>query len=79
MQFDSRIQLEKKENGNTLIIGLADPSDEAEYVCSVSAYKKTEMKHNVRIRGRGRDRDYPDSFSYPIYIPPSWAGHHHIP
>ena len=63
MQFESRIQLEVEENGNTLIIGLADHGDEAEYVCSVSAYKKTEMKHNVRIRGRGRD--YPDSFSYP--------------
>jgi len=49
-KFESRIQLEVEENGNTLIIGLADHSDEAEYVCSVSAYKKTEMKHNVRIR-----------------------------
>ena len=30
MQFESRIQLEVEENGNTLIIGLADHSDEAE-------------------------------------------------
>jgi hypothetical protein len=53
MQFESRIQLKKVKNGNTLVIGLADHSDEAEYVCSVSAYKKTEIRHNVRIRGKG--------------------------
>ena len=40
------------KNGNTLVIGLADNSDEAEYVCSVSAYRKTEIRHNVRIRGK---------------------------
>ena len=53
MQFESRIQLKKVKNGNTLVIGLADHSDEAEYVCSVSAYSKTEIRHNVRIRGKG--------------------------
>ena len=52
MQFESRIQLKKVQNGNTLVIGLADHSDEAEYVCSVTAYKKTEIRHNVRIRGK---------------------------
>ena len=52
MQFESRIQLKKVKNGNTLVIGLADHSDEAEYVCSVSAYRKTEIRHNVRIRGK---------------------------
>ena len=52
MQFESRIQLKKVKNGNTLFIGLADHSDDAEYVCSVSAYTKTEIRHNVRIRGK---------------------------
>eukprot|EP00092_Neocalanus_flemingeri_P000881 GFUD01000938.1.p1 GENE.GFUD01000938.1~~GFUD01000938.1.p1 ORF type:complete len:1259 (+),score=360.25 GFUD01000938.1:95-3871(+) len=47
---ESRIQLEEVENGNTLVISLADRADEAEYVCSVSAYRKTEIRHNVRIR-----------------------------
>merc|ERR1719186_1242406 len=45
----SRIQLEEVENGNTLVINLADDTDEAEYVCSVSAYRKTEIRHEVRI------------------------------
>eukprot|EP00092_Neocalanus_flemingeri_P000880 GFUD01000937.1.p1 GENE.GFUD01000937.1~~GFUD01000937.1.p1 ORF type:complete len:449 (+),score=131.49 GFUD01000937.1:118-1464(+) len=47
---ESRIHLEEVENGNTLVISLADRADEAEYVCSVSAYRKTEIRHNVRIR-----------------------------
>jgi len=46
----STIQLEEEENGNTLVISLTDHTDEAEYVCSVSAYRKTEIRHNVRIR-----------------------------
>ena len=50
-QSTSTIQLEEEENGNTLVISLTDHTDEAEYVCSVSAYRKTEIRHNVRIRG----------------------------
>ena len=29
----------------------AEQADEGEYVCSVSALKRSEIKHEVRIRG----------------------------
>ena len=29
----------------------AGPADEGEYVCTVSALKRREIKHEVRIRG----------------------------
>jgi hypothetical protein len=31
------------------VIKQASPTDEAEYVCSVSAFMKTEIRHEVRI------------------------------
>ena len=34
------------------MIKQASPTDEAEYVCSVSAFMKTEIRHDVRIRGK---------------------------
>ena len=34
------------------MIKQANPADEAEYVCSVSAFKKTEIRHEVRVRGK---------------------------
>ena len=51
-QFEERIHLEKKSGGNYLVIKQASPTDEAEYVCSVSAFMKTEIRHDVRIRGK---------------------------
>eukprot|EP00091_Calanus_sinicus_P022514 TRINITY_DN7165_c0_g1_i1.p1 TRINITY_DN7165_c0_g1~~TRINITY_DN7165_c0_g1_i1.p1 ORF type:complete len:132 (-),score=17.23 TRINITY_DN7165_c0_g1_i1:29-424(-) len=50
IKSNTRIQLDEVENGNTLVIQQADHTDEAEYICSVSAYRKTELKHNIRIR-----------------------------
>lgn len=47
---DNRVQLEETENGNTLVISLAEPSDAGEYICQISAYKPTELRHSVRIR-----------------------------
>jgi len=49
---DSRYYLEAKENGNNLVISLAEPGDEGEYVCQVSAFKPTEIHHSVKIRVR---------------------------
>ena len=46
------ILLDEVDNGNTLVIQQADHTDEAEYTCSVSAYRKTELKHDIRIRGK---------------------------
>ena len=51
-QSNSKFQLDEVDNGNTLVIQQADHTDEAEYICSVSAYRKTELKHNIRIRGK---------------------------
>lgn len=47
---DSRIKLEEEQNGNYLVISLAEEADGGEYVCQISAYKPTELKHSVEIR-----------------------------
>jgi len=49
---DSRYYLEAKENGNNLVISLAEPGDEGEYECQVSAFKPTQIRHSVKIRVR---------------------------
>eukprot|EP00091_Calanus_sinicus_P007342 TRINITY_DN1834_c0_g1_i8.p1 TRINITY_DN1834_c0_g1~~TRINITY_DN1834_c0_g1_i8.p1 ORF type:complete len:294 (-),score=50.93 TRINITY_DN1834_c0_g1_i8:1308-2189(-) len=49
---DSRYYLEAKENGNNLMISLAEPGDEGEFVCQVSAFKPTQIHHSVKIRVR---------------------------
>lgn len=46
-----RFQLVKEQNGNSLVISLAEESDAGNYVCQVSTYKPTEIKHIVKIRG----------------------------
>ena len=49
---DARIKLEKMENGNTLVISLAEPDDAGEYSCQISASRPMELRHSVRIRGK---------------------------
>jgi len=49
---DSRYNLEPKENGNNLVISLAELTDEGEYVCQVSAFQPTKLYHTVKIRVR---------------------------
>jgi hypothetical protein len=46
----SRYSLQSRENGNNLMISLAEPGDEGSYVCQVSALKPTQLQHRVRIR-----------------------------
>lgn len=58
---DSRYNLEAKENGNNLVISLAELSDEGDYVCQVSAFKPTQIEHTVRIRVRPVLRTSPSS------------------
>jgi len=47
---DSRIRIEEKDNGNTLIISGTDHNDQGDYICSVSAYKRTEIHHRLLIK-----------------------------
>jgi len=47
---DSRFSLDKKENGNYLIIGLARISDEGSYECQVSSSTPKQIFHTVKIR-----------------------------
>ena len=48
--LDKRFQLEQDNDGSTLVLGPAEPGDEAEYTCLVSTYKPNELKHSVKIR-----------------------------
>ena len=49
--IDKRVRLDEEKNGNHLIIGQATPEDSGAYTCQISAYKPTEITHNVIIRG----------------------------
>lgn len=49
---DTRVKLEETDNGNTLVISLAEPSDAGEYSCQLSATNMLELRHSVRIRGK---------------------------
>jgi hypothetical protein len=50
---DPRVKLEESENGNTLVISLAEPADAGEYFCQISAqHKPTDLRHTVRVRGK---------------------------
>jgi len=46
----SRLSLDRKENGNYLIIGLARISDEGTYECQVSSSTPKQISHTVKIR-----------------------------
>lgn len=50
--LDSSYHLEPKENGNNLVISLAELTDEGDYVCQVSAFRPTQIHHSVKIRVR---------------------------
>ena len=55
MPDESRsFQLTEEPNGNTLVVSLADENDAGDYICQVSTYKPTEIKHSVKIRGKNR-------------------------
>ena len=41
----------QEADGASLVISLAEEKDEGKYVCQISTYKPTEIKHSVKIRG----------------------------
>jgi len=45
-----RVAVEDAEEGNTLVVRGVTQLDEASYTCSVSAFKKTEVKHSLTVR-----------------------------
>jgi hypothetical protein len=47
------MKLETLENGNMLIISLAEPQDAGDYTCLISDNDKpTEQRHSIKIRGK---------------------------
>ena len=48
----NRFQLQDVDNGNELVISLAEEDDASEWTCEVSSFKPIELKHSVKIRGR---------------------------
>ena len=48
---DSRLDLRQGDNGNTLVIALAEPADAGDYECVLMSPKQESVKHNVAIRG----------------------------
>jgi len=56
---NSRYHLDAKFNGNNLVIPHAESNDEGEYICQVSAFQPTMIRHSVRIRVRPKLRTSP--------------------
>ena len=72
--------MEETENGNTLVISLAEPDDAGEYTCQISASRPTELRHSVQIRGKliiiAKLRAYksPNRNNYILRGKQSWVG-----
>ena len=52
-QATSKYRLEESGGGNYLEVLNTDTEDAGQYRCSVSAYNKREIVHQLRIRGNG--------------------------
>jgi len=48
--IDKRVRLQEEGNGSYLLLDQAKPQDEGVFICQISAYKQTELSHNVQIR-----------------------------
>ena len=48
----NRFQLEEVDNGNELVISLAEVGDASDWTCEVSSFKPIKIKHTVKIRGK---------------------------
>lgn len=64
---DNRVKLEETENGNTLVISLAEPDDAGEYTCQISASRPTELRHSVQIRVAPQIRPVPHNGHLVVY------------
>ena len=53
-QGNYKIHLDTREGeaGNHLVLSNIDTIDSGEYVCSVSTYKRTEIKHRLTVKSR---------------------------
>ena len=53
---NGRITVEINRNGenkgSTLMIALADSSDQGHYICQLGSNDKKEIKHTVKVRGK---------------------------
>jgi len=56
-----RFQLVKEADGASLVISLAEEKDAGKYVCQISTYKPTEIKHTVKIRVKPEIQTVPDN------------------
>jgi len=63
----ARFRLEKSENGNTLVISLAEPDDAGEYSCQISASRPMELRHSVSIRVAPQIRPVPQNGRLVVY------------
>lgn len=53
MNKDPRYNLVKGQNGNTLVITLAESTDAGEYECELSSNSKpSTIRHNIAVRGK---------------------------
>jgi len=67
---DNRVKLEEGENGNTLVILLAETKDAGEYSCQISVSgggEPTEIMHSVRIRVAPQIRSIPENGHLVVY------------
>ena len=77
---DNRVKIEEGENGNTLVILLADTKDAGEYSCqiSISGGEPTEIRHSVRIRGKETKKDPRKYVGIPNLVSINhWKNHRH--
>jgi len=65
---DIRVKLEESENGNTLVILLAETKDAGEYSCQISVSgEPPELRHSVRIRVAPQIRRVPENGHLVVY------------
>ena len=48
---DSRVEVQKELNGNSLVIRFSEQKDAGDYVCQVSSTTPVELTHTVKIIG----------------------------
>jgi len=58
---EKRYQVVQEENGNALVISLAQESDAAQYTCQISSFKPRNLVHTVKIRVRPEINPVPDN------------------
>lgn len=57
----TRYQLTQEDNGNSLVISLAEEDDAGQYTCEISSFKPRKLVHSVKIRVRPEIHPVPDN------------------